>query len=73
MADFSYDIDENLGVISEGTRGWKKELNLISWSGNEPKYDIRDWSPDHEKMTKGVTLTKEDLVSLRDLLNSLDL
>ncbi|HHU85047.1 MAG TPA: hypothetical protein GXZ23_07785 [Clostridiales bacterium] len=73
MADFSYDIVENLGVISEGTRGWKKELNLISWSGNEPKYDIRDWSPDHEKMTKGVTLTKEDLVSLRDLLNSLDI
>lgn len=73
MADFTYDIIETIGVISEGTRGWQKELNLISWGGKDAKYDIRDWAPEHAKMTKGVTLTKEDLRSIRDLLNSMDL
>ena len=73
MADFTYEIVENIGVISEGTRGWQKELNLISWGGKDPKYDIRDWDPTHEKMTKGVTLTEDDLRSLKELLNKLDI
>ena len=70
MADLKYEIVEELGILSEGTRGWTKELNLISWNGREPKYDIRDWAPGHEKMGKGATLTKEEVLSLKELLKS---
>lgn len=69
MSKFSYEIIETVAVLSEGTKGWKKELNLVSWNGREPKYDIRDWSDDHTKMGKGVTVTKEELEKLRDVLN----
>lgn len=57
----------------ENNKGWSKELNLISWNDREPKYDIRDWSPEHEKMGKGVTLSVEELKKLRDLLNEMKL
>ena len=56
MAEFKYEITRELGVLSESKSGWTRELNLISWNGAEPKYDIRDWSPDHEKMGKGISL-----------------
>ena len=68
MADIKYEIIQTLGILSENTRGWKKELNLISWNGGKPKYDIRDWALDHEKMGKGVTLTEEELDALKMLL-----
>lgn len=67
-ADFKYDIVEEIGVLSENAKGWRKELNLISWNGAAPKYDIREWAPDHEKMGKGVTLTKEELETLKKLM-----
>ncbi|NLB23126.1 MAG: hypothetical protein GX833_07700 [Clostridium sp.] len=73
MADLTYDIKETIGAISENSRGWSKELNLISWNDREPKYDIRDWAPDHEKMGKGLTLTKDEIKKLRDLLNDMEL
>ena len=50
MADIKYDIVEELGVLSESAKGWQKELNLISWNSAEAKYDLRDWSPNREKM-----------------------
>ncbi|MBO5895927.1 MAG: hypothetical protein J6Q83_01385 [Clostridia bacterium] len=68
MAEFKYEIQENLGVISESSNGWSRELNLISWNGGTPKYDIRDWAPDHEKMGKGIGLTKDDLESLYNII-----
>ncbi len=71
MADIKFDIVEEIGVLSENAKGWKKELNLISWNGAAPKYDIRDWAPEHEKMAKGVTLTREEAVQLKDILNKL--
>lgn len=71
MADIKFDIVEEIGVLSENAKGWKKELNLISWNDAAPKYDIRDWSPEHEKMGKGVTLTKEEVIQLKDILNKL--
>ncbi|MCG8481868.1 MAG: YdbC family protein [Clostridia bacterium] len=73
MADIKYEIQETVGVVSENTKGWMKELNLISWNGRAPKYDLRDWSPEHEKMGKGITLSTEELKSLRDILNDMDL
>ncbi|KXG42678.1 YdbC family protein [Tepidibacillus decaturensis] len=68
MSDIKYEIKETLGVLSEGSKGWSKELNLISWNDREPKYDIREWSPDHSKMGKGVTLSKQELKALKELL-----
>lgn len=73
MAEFNYEIMEELGVLSESSSGWTKELNLISWNGRPPKFDIRDWSPDHEKMGKGITLSNEDIKSLREILKDVDL
>ena len=68
MADIQYEIVKHLGVLSEGSKGWQKELNLVSWNGRDAKYDIRDWAPEHEKMGKGVTLTEEEAAKLKELL-----
>ena len=63
-----YDIIEELGILSENKKGWRKEINLISWNGGKPKYDIRDWAPNRERMGKGVTLTEEEVNKLKELL-----
>ncbi|MGI5964874.1 MAG: YdbC family protein [Candidatus Methanomethylophilaceae archaeon] len=71
MADkFTYEIVEEIAKLSASSKGWTKELNLISWNGREPKYDIREWSPDKSKMGKGVTLSNEEAVMLRKALDS---
>ena len=71
VAGFEFDITEELGVLSESTKGWRKELNLVSWNGANPKYDLRDWAPDHEKMGKGITLTEEELRELKSIIEDL--
>lgn len=73
MSDIKFEIKETIGILSESTKGWKKELNLVSWNDKDPKYDIREWSPDHAKMGKGITLTKEELGKLRDMLRGINL
>jgi hypothetical protein len=73
MPDIKYEIIKNIAVLSSSASGWSKELNLISWNDREPKYDLRDWSADHTKMGKGVTLTKEELLALKELLNNTEL
>lgn len=70
MADIKYEIVETIGVLSQTASGWKKELNLISWNGAAPKYDIREWAPDHAKMGKGVTLTDDEAQALMKLFIS---
>ena len=69
MAEIKYEVVEHIGVLSESAKGWKKELNRISWNGNAPKYDIREWAPNREKMGKGVTLSEEEVLVLKQLLN----
>lgn len=73
MPDIKFEIKDKLGVISESPKGWTKELNLISWNGKQAKYDLRDWAPEHEKMGKGITLSIEELKSLKEILNNLEL
>lgn len=68
MPEIKYEITEELGVISETAKGWTRELNMISWNDREPKFDIRDWSPDHSKMSKGLTFTLDEIDSLKQLL-----
>ena len=68
MDDIKFEITKHFGDISEGKGGWKKELNLVSWNNREAKLDIRDWAPGHEKMGKGITLTREEAANLAELL-----
>ena len=72
MAEIKLEIKETIGTLSTSPKGWNKELNLVSWNGKEPKYDLRDWAPDHSKMGKGITLTDGDLLALRDILNGMN-
>lgn len=73
MAEFTYEITKSIGVLSRNEKtGWEKQLNLVSWNKAAPKYDIRDWSPIDEngnrKMGKGVTLTEEEFIRLKNLV-----
>lgn len=68
MEEFRFEITKHIGVLYEGDKGWKKEVNYVSWNGREPKLDIRDWSPDHTKMGKGITFTEEEVKKLRVIL-----
>lgn len=72
MADFQYEILEELGVLSTNPKGWRKELNIISWNGRPPKFDLRDWAPEHSKMGKGVTFSNEEFNELKALLKRMD-
>ena len=67
---FEYQIIQNIAVLSESPKGWTKEINIISWNGREPKYDIREWAPDRNKMGKGITLSKEEAQILKKALEA---
>jgi len=71
--EFKYNVVEKIAVLSESSKGWTKELNLISWNDREPKYDIREWSPDGEKMGKGITLSDEEMAILKTALEGRDI
>lgn len=66
--EVKFEIVNTIGTISTSKSGWKKELNRVSWNGGEPKYDLREWDPEHTKMSKGVTLTEEELRELAKVL-----
>ncbi len=70
MAEFQYEIKEEIGILSESKSGWRREVNRVSWNGAAPKLDIRDWAPGHEKMGKGITLSTEETVKLLELLQN---
>ena len=71
MTDIKYEIKEELGTLSESAKGSQKELNLVSWNGAAPKYDLRDWSPEHEKMGKGITLSADEVQKLYEILKNI--
>jgi len=73
MPDIKFEITKYIGVLSESAKGWTKEFNMVSWNDREPKYDIREWSPEHEKMGKGITLTVEEVDALKGLLGEMTL
>jgi len=72
MADLKFEITKSIGVLSESPKGWRKELNLVSWNDREPKYDIREWDPEHQKMGKGITLNKEEILALKEMLKDIE-
>ena len=73
MEEFSFNIEESVAVISTSKSGWNLELNKVSWGDRPAKYDLRSWSPDHQKMGKGLTFTDEELKSLKEKLNAVNL
>ncbi len=70
MPEIKYEIVEKIGVLLTTDKGWSKELNLVSWNDREPKYDLRDWNENHDKMGKGITLTRDELDKLKETLDS---
>lgn len=70
MNEIKFEIVEHIGVLSETAKGWKTELNIVSWDGRDPKYDLRSWSENHEKMGKGITLSKAELTNLKEILSN---
>ena len=68
--EIKFEIVKKIGVISESSKGWTKELNLVSWNEGALKYDLRDWAPDHVKMGKGITLTEKEIQKLKELLDT---
>jgi len=73
MTEIKYEILRKVGVLSTSASGWTKELNIVSWNDREPKYDLRDWSADRQRRGKGVTLSVDELLALKELLNTIDL
>ena len=73
MSDIKFEIVKKIGILSKSEKGWAKELNLVSWNDREPKYDIRTWSPDGQKMGKGITLSGGEMVALRDILVKMEM
>lgn len=71
--NFTYEFLGEHHRISEGSGGWSLELNKISWNKKAPKFDLRSWSSDHQKMGKGITMTADDVRKLRDLLNQIEI
>ena len=72
-SEIKFEIEKHIGILGDTARGWTKELNLVSWNDKPAKYDIRDWSPDHEKMSKGITFTADELAELKNVLNDMEI
>ena len=69
--EFSYEIVEEIAILSENNKGWRKELNLVSWNGRPPKFDLRDWAKKKKKMGKGLTLTNEEFEQLQKAIENM--
>ncbi len=68
----TFEIVKHLGVLSEYRNGFRKEINIVSWNNRNGKVDIRDWDEDHQRMRKGITLTKDEFEALRNLICDID-
>lgn len=71
MNEISVVIKKHFGVLKRMENGWTRELNLVEWNNGPAKFDIRDWSPDHTRMSRGITLTAEEIIKLTSILNNL--
>ena len=58
--EITYEIKEHIAVINTSETGWTREVNLVSWNGTNPKIDVREWDPDHQRMSRGITLTEAE-------------
>ncbi|MDD2213386.1 hypothetical protein HCH52_02905 [Oscillospiraceae bacterium HV4-5-C5C] len=70
--EFTFEIVKHIGVLSTNKSNWNRELNVVRWNNGRPKFDVRDWSPEHDKMGKGISFTGEELAVLKELLDETD-
>lgn len=68
--DIVFEIVEKIGVVENYPTGWTKEINMVSWNGAPAKVDIRDWDKEHERMSRGVTLTEENMGKIMEMMKS---
>ncbi len=73
MSDFKYEMLRTIAVLSESSKGWRKEISVVNWNDRGPKLDIREWSPNYERMSKGLTLTRDEALCLQEALTGIDL
>ena len=66
--EVEFKMVEQLGILDRHKSGWNREVNIVAWNGNQPKFDIRDWDPDHERMTRGITLYEREARKLTEIL-----
>lgn len=71
--EFKFEIVKNIATLSTDKSGWTKELNLVSYNNAVPKYDLRSWDPEHQKMGKGITLNDDEMSILREALEDIDI
>ena len=70
--DIKFEVVKEIGILSTNRSGWNREVNIVKWNGGMPKLEIRDWSPEREKVGKGVSLTGEEVAVLKELLSDYD-
>lgn len=70
--EFTFEITEHIAILDIHPSGWRKELNMVSWNGQPPRYDIRDWDQTHERMNRGVTLTEKEMATIKDAVLNRD-
>ncbi len=66
--DFRFEIVRKIATLSTEKSGWTKEINLVSYNDAPPKFDLRSWDPNHEKMGKGITLSRDEMKVLLDAM-----
>lgn len=67
-SEIKFEIVEHIGIIKPIQTGWNKELNVVAWNGKQAKYDIREWDPTHERMSKGITLHRDEMKKVLSLM-----
>lgn len=66
-----FEIIRHIGVLNSYPTGWSKEFNIVRWNDKSDKFDVRDWAPGHERMSRGVTMFEEELKKLMELCSGL--
>ncbi len=62
-----FEIVKSIGTLNTYPTGWSKEFNIVKWNDRSEKYDIRDWAPGHERMSRGVTMREDEVRKLMEL------
>lgn len=70
--EFKYEIVKDFGTLSTSPKGWNRMVRLVSWNDARPKLDIRDWSPDNSSMGKGISLSPDEVNTLKAILEDYD-
>ena len=68
---FTKIIHDTIGELSNDGR-LSRQLRVVEWGSHPPKFDLRLWDVNSDRSSKGITLTKEELIKLKEILDSFD-